>query len=543
MADAATLASVNGSPAVVLNIRRQSGTNAVQVIQAVKDRIEELRSTLPPGYAITIVRDQGDFIKASIRAVQEHLVVGALLAALVVLIFLGNWRSTVIAAIAIPTSIIATFGLIWYEGFTLNSMTMLALTLSVGIVIDDAIVVLENIYRFIEEKGQDPFKAAVEATKEIGLAVMATTLSLVAIFLPIGFMSGIIGRFMKSFGLTMAFAVMVSLLVSFTLTPMLGARWLKVRRKEGDAAHPAHTSRESAWFGPIDHGYTKALDWALSHRRAVAIIAFLVLLSSAPLFMLVNKNFLPIDDQSEFEIGLRAPEGTSLESTELIANRIATRLRKGYPEVAFTMVTVADDSARDRQRGDDLRAPGPARGAGSGRLRGVRRHPEGAEGAVRVGRAADGGAAHRGHGRRRAAERGDSVRRQRPRHREAAGVRPASGRRDTRTVPGAVDVDISLNPGKPELEVTLDRAKAADLGVQIERRRRGDAAARRRRPGHHLQRGRRAVRGAPARAAGLPPDRERTSAASRCRRRGWAACRSTTSPRSRRARPRPRSSA
>ncbi len=250
MADASTLANVNGSPAVVLNIRRQSGTNTVQVIQAVKDRIEELRATLPPGYAITIVRDQGDFIKASIRAVQEHLVLGALLAALVVLLFLGNWRSTVIAAIAIPTSIIATFGLIWYQGFTLNSMTMLALTLSVGIVIDDAIVVLENIYRFIEEKGRDPFEAAVEATKEIGLAVLATTLSLVAIFLPIGFMSGIVGRFMKSFGLTMAFAVMVSLLVSFTLTPMLAARWLKVRRQEGDAAHPAHTSRESGWFGP-----------------------------------------------------------------------------------------------------------------------------------------------------------------------------------------------------------------------------------------------------------------------------------------------------
>ncbi|MGE5200163.1 MAG: efflux RND transporter permease subunit, partial [Rhodospirillaceae bacterium] len=208
MADAATLANVNGAPAVVLNIRRQSGTNAVQVIQAVKDRIEELRGTLPAGYSITIVRDQGDFIKASIRAVQEHLVVGALLAALVVLVFLGNWRSTVIAAIAIPTSIIATFGLIWYEGFTLNSMTMLALTLSVGIVIDDAIVVLENIYRFIEEKHEHPFTAAVQATKEIGLAVMATTLSLVAIFLPIGFMSGIIGRFMKSFGLTMAFAVL-----------------------------------------------------------------------------------------------------------------------------------------------------------------------------------------------------------------------------------------------------------------------------------------------------------------------------------------------
>jgi hydrophobic/amphiphilic exporter-1 (mainly G- bacteria), HAE1 family len=470
MADAATLASVNGSPAVVLNIRRQSGTNAVQVIQAVKDRIDELRSTLPPGYAITIVRDQGDFIKASIRAVQEHLVVGALLAALVVLIFLGNWRSTVIAAIAIPTSIIAAFGLIWYQGFTLNSMTMLALTLSVGIVIDDAIVVLENIYRFIEEKHEHPFSAAVQATKEIGLAVMATTLSLVAIFLPIGFMSGIIGRFMKSFGLTMAFAVLVSLLVSFTLTPMIAARWLKVRREEGDATHPAHTSRESSWFAPLDHRYKAALEWALSHRRTIAALAALVLLSSAPLFMLVNKNFLPVDDQSEFEIGLRAPEGTSLPSTELLANRIATRLRTAYPEVAFTMVTVADDSARtanvatiyvrlvpleERDRNvfvvsDAIRTELKAQFASTGLRTAVRP------------------IAAMGGGGQQSAEiqfvlNGPDIDRLQHYAQQVAA--------DTRTVPGAVDVDISLNPGKPELEVTLDRAKAADLGVQI-----GDAA-------------------------------------------------------------------
>ena len=470
MADAATLANVNGAAAVVLNIRRQSGTNAVAVIQAVKDRIEELRPTLPPGYAVTVVKDQGDFIKASIRAVQEHLVVGALLAALVVLIFLGNWRSTVIAAIAIPTSIIAAFGLLWYQGFTLNSMTMLALTLSVGIVIDDAIVVLENIYRFIEEKGQHPFTAAVEATKEIGLAVLATTLSLVAIFLPIGFMSGIIGRFMKSFGLTMAFAVMVSLLVSFTLTPMLGARWLKVRRDEHDPAHPAHTSRESAWFAPIDHGYAKVLEWALAHRRAVALVAFAVFLSSVPLFMVVNKNFLPIDDQSEFEVGLRAPEGTSLPSTELTANRIATRLRTAYPEVQFTMVTVADDSARtpnvatiyvrlrplgERRRdvfavSEAIRQELTAQYASSGLRTAVRPI------------AAMGGGGQQSAEIQFVLNGPDIARLEQYAQRVAA---------ETRKVPGAVDVDISLNPGKPELEVTLDRAKAADLGVQL-----GDAA-------------------------------------------------------------------
>ena len=215
------------------------------------------------------MRDEADFIEASIDTVEEHLVVGSLLAAFVVLLFLGNLRSTIIAAISIPTSIIATFALIWYMGFTLNMLTMLALTLSVGIVIDDAIVVLENIYRFIEEKGMPPMQAAVEATREIGLAVLATTFSLVAIFAPVGFMSGMVGRFMQSFGLTMAFAVLVSLFVSFTLTPMMSAHWLKVEaaRRDGDA----HDSKHSMLFAPLDRGYTRLLEWAMAHRGIVAV--------------------------------------------------------------------------------------------------------------------------------------------------------------------------------------------------------------------------------------------------------------------------------
>ena len=229
-ADANTLANIDGAPTVLLQVRRQSGTNTVEVVENIRERLEGLKQALPAGYNLQVVRDTSDFIQASIHNVEEHLVVGSILAALVVLLFLTNLRSTIIAAIAIPTSIVATFGLVWYMGFTLNSLTMLALTLSVGIVIDDAIVVLENIYRFIEEKHEDQFTAAIEGTREIGLAVLATTLSLVAIFVPVGFMGGIVGRFMKSFGLTMAFAIMVSLLVSFTLTPMLSARWLKVDR-------------------------------------------------------------------------------------------------------------------------------------------------------------------------------------------------------------------------------------------------------------------------------------------------------------------------
>src|SRR6266540_2175515 len=279
MADATTRANVSGKPTVLLAIRRQSGINTVAMVDAVNERLAEIREITPPGYDVIVVRDLSDFIRASIDTVEEHLVLGSVLAALVVLVFLWNWRSTLIAAVAIPTSIIATFGLIWYEDFTLNSMTMLALTLAVGIVIDDAIVVLENIYRFVEEKGMSPFEAATEATKEIGLAVMATTLSLIAIFVPVGFMGGIVGRFMKSFGLTMSFAILVSLLVSFTLTPMLSARWIKGKESKGSKG-----SKDSRFFRPIDLAYGRAVSWALTHRWVVAGTAVLILLSSAPLF-------------------------------------------------------------------------------------------------------------------------------------------------------------------------------------------------------------------------------------------------------------------
>src|SRR5436309_952850 len=232
-----TEARLNGQPAVTLIVSKQSGQNTVAVADAVKQRLQEISRTLPPGFKTEVVGDQSIFIKASIEAIQTHLIEGSILAAIVVFIFLWSFRSTVIAGLAIPTSLIATFGLMAAMGFTLNQITMLALTLMVGIVIDDAIVVLENIFRFVEEKGVPPFQAAIEGTKEIGLAVMATTLSLLAVFLPVGFMGGIVGRFMSSFGLTSSFAIAVSLLVSFTLTPTLAAHLIK-RKKDESARLP-----------------------------------------------------------------------------------------------------------------------------------------------------------------------------------------------------------------------------------------------------------------------------------------------------------------
>jgi hydrophobic/amphiphilic exporter-1 (mainly G- bacteria), HAE1 family len=464
-AEAETLANVNGTSTVLMQVRRQSGTNTVEVVHAVKERLAALTAALPAGYKVRVVRDQAEFIEASIDNVEEHLVVGSILAALVVLLFLTNLRSTIIAAIAIPTSIIATFGLVWYMGFTLNMMTMLALTLSVGIVIDDAIVVLENIYRFIEEKHDDQYSAAVDATKEIGLAVLATTLSLVAIFVPVGFMGGIVGRFMKSFGLTMAFAIMVSLLVSFTLTPMLSARWLKVKAHGKDQ----HSSKDSRIFHAIDVFYTRLLEWSMAHRAIIAGVAVLVLLSSVPLFMKANKNFMPPDDQGEFEINLRAPEGTSLESTEVISNRIANAVRAGIPESDYTLVTVAGDPAKTRNLGNiyvRLKAIGERDRDQFTIMDIIRRQilpPLSTDLRTSVQEvAAIGGSGAQ------AAPVQFTINGPDLQKLESIGRQVVER---VKNMPGVVDMDTSLNTGKPELSVRVDRPKAADLGVQI-----GDAA-------------------------------------------------------------------
>jgi hydrophobic/amphiphilic exporter-1 (mainly G- bacteria), HAE1 family len=347
-------------------------------------------------------------------------------------------------------------------------MTMLALTLSVGIVIDDAIVVLENIYRFVEEKGMPPARAAIEATREIGLAVLATTLSLVAIFVPVGFMGGIVGRFMTSFGFTMAFAILVSLLVSFTLTPMLSARWIKMRPRHEDAeGHVVaeSSSRESRFFRPLDHGYAALLRWSLAHRWAVAVLAVLILMSSIPLFRIVDKNFLPNDDQSEFEVGLRAAEGTSLDATEIIANRIATRMRQ-LPEIAFTLVSVADDPARTQNVATVYARLKPVDQRERNQfevMNDVRSNilPKAAAANLRTGVRP---VATIGGGGNQNAEIQFTVNGPDLKKLEAfAGAIAGAAKKE----PGVVDVDTSLNVGKPELSIHLDRLKASDLGVQI----------------------------------------------------------------------------
>src|SRR5881628_1029501 len=305
-----------------MEVRRQSGENTVAVIEGVKAKLARLRDQVPPDVKLEVIRDQSRYIYAALHEINLHLVLGSILASLVVLAFMRSWRSTFIAAVAIPTSVVATFGMMWALNFTLNAVTMLALVLMVGIVIDDAIVVLENIFRFVEEKKMRPREAAREATAEIGLAVMATTLSLVVIFVPVSFMSSISGRFLYQFGLTAAVAVLVSLLVSFTLTPMMSARLLHV-----NGGHSSRPRSRGGFYAWIDRVYAASLGWAMRHRPVVAIGALLVMLSSIPLYKIVKQEYVPTNvDEGQFDVSVSAPEGTSLEAMNDVAERVEREL-------------------------------------------------------------------------------------------------------------------------------------------------------------------------------------------------------------------------
>src|SRR5262245_34740407 len=334
-----TLTRLNGENAVQLVVRKTSGQNTVELIDRVKAELERLSSILPDDVEMRVIRDQSRFIKSSIETVRLHLWLGAALVALTVLLFMRDWRSTVVAGIAIPTSIVSTFTFMHYMGFTLNNLTMLGLVLAVGIVIDDAVVVLENIFRRIQDEGETPMVAASNGTAEIALAVMATTLSLVIIFLPVAFMEGRVGRFFHSFGLTTAAAIMVSLVISFTLTPALSARML--RRRPAEQAHGGRLYRR------LERGYEGLLTWSLQPRWVIVLVALGVVLTSVPLFKMVGKTFLPQDDQSEFEIGIRAPGGFTLAETSRTMGEIENRLW-GLRGVVNVLSTIGDTSGRVR---------------------------------------------------------------------------------------------------------------------------------------------------------------------------------------------------
>ena len=343
-ADAMFAATLNGVSSVSIGVRKQPGANTIDVINNVKKRMEDLKPNLPADMKVAVIRDQSEFIQNSLSAIEEHLLLGGLFAAIVVFLFLWNFRSTIIAALAIPISIIASFALIAAFGYSLNQMTMLALTLMVGIVIDDAIVVLENIYRFVEEKGMDPVQAAIEGTKEIGLAVLATTLSLLAVFIPVGFMTGIVGRFMSSFGITASAAIVVSLIVSFTLTPMLASRWIKAKKRSGpgeggDSAGKNHSHSKDSWIWmKVDGGYTTMLKAAMRFRWIVVLVCVITVASTVPIYNSVGMAFLPDEDESLFQVNFRGPNGMALAETQGRLETIAREIRSNLPGVQNTLV-------------------------------------------------------------------------------------------------------------------------------------------------------------------------------------------------------------
>jgi hydrophobe/amphiphile efflux-1 (HAE1) family protein len=343
--DAETAALLSGQPALVLSVRKQSGENTVAAVDAVRARLGQLQSELPAGYSLEVVRDNTQATRSSVDAVKEHLVVGALLAALVVLVFLGSLRSTVIAALAIPSSVIGTFAAMWALGLTLDTLTLLALALAVGIVIDDAIVVLEVIVVFINERKMKPIPAAIAATKEVGLAVLATTLSLIAVFLPIAFMNSIPGRLFKAFGLTMTFSIAISLIVSFSLTPMLGARWLRPPTDATGTRRPFLERVVDVAYKPLERAYARGMRWSLRHRWVVVVACFATIGSCVPVSKHVPAGFIPLSDDAQFEVNVRVPEGTGVAATQDITERVARAIR-AYPEVQSTLTTIGDDAQR-----------------------------------------------------------------------------------------------------------------------------------------------------------------------------------------------------
>jgi HAE1 family hydrophobic/amphiphilic exporter-1 len=477
-----SVARLNGVPTVTLEVRRQSGANTIQVIKGVKAELPRVTSQLPGDVKMEVIRDQSRYIEAALHEIETHLILGSVLASLVVLLFMRSWRSTLIAAVAIPCSLISTFAMMRALDFTLNSVTMLALVLMVGVVIDDAIVVLENIFRFIEEKRIEPREAAREATKDIGLAVLATTLSLVVIFLPVSFMSSISGRFLYQFGITAAVAIMVSLLVSFTLTPMMSSRLIRVRDAGAGGGHDSSGSR-GGFYKWIDKAYTAMLAFAMRHRIAVSLIALAVILSSLPLYRAVKQEFIPTNvDEAEFEVSINGPEGTNLavmnEAIQLIEKdllsvpgvrlvlsnagggflggvnqagayvriapheertfslgRLWTETKKGNPLKAFKGNYAQQDVMLEVRR--RLQKYAPMRGS-------VRNAPS----------------FNFGSGGRFGIDfnlRGPDI--------NALAAYGDELVKRSQTLGGIVDADTSLKLNKPGLKVEIDRARAADLGV------------------------------------------------------------------------------
>lgn len=459
MQEKRSITRFNRVPAVGFGIQKQSGTNTVEVIERVKKELVNIGKSLPPGMSIGISFDQSTFIKRSISEVQHHLIYGGIFATIAVLFFLRSLRITLFSALAIPTSIISTFAIMNAFGFTFNNMTMLALSLSVGILIDDAIIVIENIHRHIE-RGLSPREAASFATSEIGLAVSATTLAIIVIFLPVAFMKGIIGRFFFQFSLTVVFAVAVSLFVSFTLIPMLASRYLK-----GTTAnmhrHPAGrlSSSLEAGYLMVEEWYRRILTVALNHRAIVVVSAGIIFIISMYLVKFIGKEFLPSEDQSRFIVRLEAPRDYSIDEIE--------KLFKGAEEFVLTIPEVktvfyGQGTGGETNKGSMFVGLKPkaertrSQQEIMAEIRNRLRKTPGLKGFAEDVSLVGGG--------QRMVPIQYTIK-----GRDLTGLQQYSENvvAEFSKLPGIVDVDSSLETGKPEIRVHIDRDKAADLGVNI----------------------------------------------------------------------------
>src|SRR5437773_3248106 len=446
---------VEGKEGVRLDVRRQSGTNTVAIIDLVKEKLEQIKKSLPPGVETRIIADKSIFINASVGALKEHLLYGSLLASLVVLLFIRNFRSVAIASLAIPTSIIATFTLLKAMNFTLNNMTLLGLTLAVGIVIDDAIVVLENIVRFIEEKYELPKTAAIDATPEITLAVVATTISLVIIFVPIAFMTGYAKRYVNEFGWTMAFSVMVSMLVSFTLTPMLSSLLLK--RGKSKSSEEEHSSREIGFFHWLSSQYGRLLEWSLDHRFAVIALSLAIFATAIPLNSRVGRDWIPADDQNELTLYIDMAISTSLEANVKILTEITEQIKqvRGVEFVnpyvgveksghSHTYIRLVDISKRDFTQEDVAKD-----------IRKIMAQYPSIRSRVNWPSALGEGESYSGI----------NVRMLGP-DLQKVGEYARKLHTELKGTSGFADVDMDLDINSPELQIQIDRQRASDLGVR-----------------------------------------------------------------------------
>ena len=455
-----TLAVYNGSDAIALELKKATGYSTTAVSESIRQKLAELSKTLPAGVSFNVIKDSGIRVEHSVLDVEMALIEGALLTVLVVFLFLNSWRSTVITGLALPVSVLASFIAVWAFGFTLNTMSLLGLSLAIGILIDDAIVVRENIVRHIE-MGKDHTRAAHEGTDEIGLAVAATTFSIVAVFVPIAFIHGLAGQWMAPFALTIASSVLVSLFVSFSLDPMLSAYWPDPQIEAHERRNPIARAldRFNEWFNGLAERYKRLIAWALDHRLAmvgIAITSFVVALA-LPAMGLVGTGFFPTDDRSELFVGVETQPGSNLDYTRLKAEEVA-RLVRQRPEVLYTFTTIGSAAGtvdkgtvyvRLVPKGDrDLSAEdlGTQVRAQVSRLAGL-------TAAVFV-----------------SDFQGDFKQIQLQMKGADAKTLTAAAERlvaDIRRIPGAVDVGMSNRGQKPEINVELNRGLASTLGISV----------------------------------------------------------------------------